>query len=50
MLDDLSLVMWFSLRISERRAALTSDSIVFLERSDAWCGGGGGDKVSSFVN
>ena len=28
-LDDLSLVRWFSLRISERRAALTSDSIVF---------------------
>ena len=29
MLDDLSVVMWFSLWISEQRAALTSDSIVF---------------------
>ena len=28
-LDDLSLVMWFFLRISEQRAVLTSDSIVF---------------------
>ena len=28
-LDDLSLVTWFFLWISEQRAALTSDSIVF---------------------
>ena len=28
-LDELSLVVWFFLRISEQRAALTSDSMVF---------------------
>ena len=46
-LNELSLVVWFFLQISEQRAALTSDSMFFLERRDAWRGGGR-DEVSSF--